>query len=35
MLLAQTYGMSVLSKAGASRRELRDSVEELLARLGA
>jgi TetR/AcrR family transcriptional repressor of nem operon len=33
MLLAQTYGLSVLSKAGASRRELKDGVRALLARL--
>jgi len=33
MLLAQAYGLSVLSKAGASRQELLESVRELLARI--
>ena len=33
MLLSQTYGMSVLSKAGMSREELTGSARELLARL--
>lgn len=33
MLLSQTYGMSVLSKAGMSREELASGARELLARL--
>lgn len=34
LLLSQTYGMSVLSKAGMSTEDLAGSVHELLARIG-
>ena len=34
MLVSQVYGITVLSKAGMSRKELADSARELLTRLG-